>query len=896
MALLSQKLCMCNFFVKRKKGPFEMKKFLIIDGNSIINRAFYGIRLLSNKHGLFTNGIYGFLNIMFKNIDEINPDYIAVTFDLKKPTFRHKMYTEYKAQRKPMPEELRMQLPVLKEVLSAMNIYIMEKEGYEADDIIGTVSRICDESNVECLILTGDKDDLQLASNNTKVLLTVTKGGNTTVTVCDEKEVFDRYSVTPVQFIDVKGLMGDTSDNIPGVKGIGEKTAINLISQYNSIEGVYEHIDEIKGATGQKLKDGEEMAYLSKKLCTIDRFVPLDFSLDDALTKTYDDEKLEKLFINLEFSSFMSRINKEEIKPSIEYLPCERSYEKIEADDQFIYRIYTVNGEIYSVAYIKNGLIKYIINDITLTTPLKDIIKDVFERETTMKIGSGIKEDIVLLDSLGIDYGDNYFDTKVCAYVLNPSRNSYEICENCLDTLEIDILKEEDLLGKGAKRKEINTLSKEDFEGLISNELTALRLLYEKQKEKIEENNQTELLYNIEFPLTKVLAAMEVEGFMVNKDELIEFSEMLKGKIETLEKQIYKEAGEEFNILSPKQLGVILFEKMELPVVKKTKTGYSTDADVLEKLKIHSPVVGKVIEYRKLTKLKSTYADGLSEVISPLDKKIHSKFNQTVTMTGRISSTEPNLQNIPMRSELGREIRKMFVPTDSERILVDADYSQIELRILAHIADDEIMINAFKNNVDIHTTTAMNVFGLKEDEVTALDRTRAKAVNFGIVYGMGSFSLSQDLGITNKEAKAYIDGYFEKYSNVRAFMTNVVEEGKQKGYVETLFGRKRYLPELRSSNFIQRSAAERMAMNTPIQGTAADIIKIAMVKVYKALKENNLKSKLILQVHDELIIEAYKDEEEIVKKLLKECMESACEMKVPLSVEVGSGESWYLAH
>lgn len=873
-----------------------MKKFLIIDGNSIINRAFYGIRLLSNKHGLFTNGIYGFLNIMFKNIDELNPDYIAVTFDLKKPTFRHKMYSDYKAQRKPMPEELRMQLPVLKEVLSAMNIYIMEKEGYEADDIIGTVSRICDESDVECLILTGDKDDLQLASNNTKVLLTVTKGGNTTVTVCDEKVVYERYTVTPAQFIDVKGLMGDTSDNIPGVKGIGEKTAMSLINQYKSIEGVYKNIDEIKGATGQKLRDGEKMAYLSKKLCTIDRYVPLDFTIEDAITKKYDDEKLEKLFINLEFSSFMGRINKEEIKPALELLTCEKNNEKIDISEKFVYRIYTVNDEFYAIAYIKNGVINYIVNDITLILPVKDMIKEVFESENTEKISSGIKEDIVLLNSMGINYADNYFDTKVCAYVINPSKNSYEICENCRDTLEIDILNIDDMLGKGAKRKEINTLSKEDFEAVISNELTALNNLYSRQKEIVEKNNQQNLLYNIEFPLTKVLASMEEEGFMVNKEELVEFGQMLKGKIDVLEKEIYDISGEEFNILSPKQLGVILFEKMELPIIKKTKTGYSTDADVLEKLKPHSPVVEKIIEYRKLTKLKSTYADGLSEVINPYDKKIHSKFNQTVTMTGRISSTEPNLQNIPMRSELGREIRKMFVPTDNDRILVDADYSQIELRILAHIADDEIMINAFRNNVDIHTTTAMNVFGLKEEEITPLERTRAKAVNFGIVYGMGSFSLSQDLGITNKEAKAYIDGYFEKYKNVKKFMTNVIEEGKEKGYVETLFGRKRYLPELRSSNFIQRSAAERMAMNTPIQGTAADIIKIAMVKVYKALKQNNLKSKLILQVHDELIIEAYKDEEELVKKLLKECMESACEMKVPLCAEVGSGESWYLAH
>ncbi len=873
-----------------------MKKFLIIDGNSIINRAFYGIRLLSNKHGMFTNGIYGFLNIMFKNIDELSPDYIAVAFDLKAPTFRHKMYSEYKAQRKPMPEELRMQLPVLKEVLMAMNITIIEKEGYEADDIIGTVSRICDESNIECLILTGDKDDLQLVSENTKVLLTVTKGGNTTVTVCDEKEVTERYSVTPTQFIDVKGLMGDTSDNIPGVKGIGEKTAISLISEYKSIDGVYENIDKIKGATGTKLKENKDMAYLSKTLATIDRNVPLEFSIEHSSVKEYDNEKLEKLFVNLEFSSFMSRVDKESIKCSIDIMECERVYDIEDIKEKFIYNIYTKDEDFYALSYTKNNKVYYIVNDITLKRPLKIIIKDIFEDESILKVSSGIKEHIVLLDKMGIDYSDNYFDTKVCAYVLNPSKSDYEIYQTCLDVLETEILNREELLGKGSKRKEINSLEKEKMESLFANEVSALYYLYDKQKELIQENNQEFLLYDIEFPLTKVLASMEIEGVSVNKDELIDFGNMLKERIAQLEREIYEKAGEEFNILSPKQLGVVLFEKMELPVIKKTKTGYSTDADVLEKLKGYSPLVEKIIEYRKLTKLKSTYADGLSEVINPHDKKIHSKFNQTVTMTGRISSTEPNLQNIPMRSELGREIRKMFVPTDEGRVLVDADYSQIELRILAHIADDDIMIKAFKNNEDIHTTTAVNVFGLSPEDITPYERSKAKAVNFGIVYGMGAFSLAQDLGISNKEAKEYIDGYFEKYHKVKSFMNEVIEKGKNQGYVETIFGRKRYIPELKSSNFIQRSAAERMAMNTPIQGSAADIIKIAMVKVYKALKEQNLRSRLVLQVHDELIIEAYKDEEEKVLKLLKDCMESACEMKVPLYVEANSGKSWYDAH
>ena len=874
-----------------------MDKFLIIDGNSIINRAFYGIRILTNKDGFCTNGIYGFLNILFKNIDEIKPKYVAVAFDLKAPTFRHKMFKDYKAQRKPMPEELAMQMPVLKDILAAMNIEIYQKEGYEADDIIGTVSSLCEKENTECLILTGDKDDLQLASDKTKVHLIVTKGSKNETTVYDDKKVFERYGVTPLQFIDVKGLMGDSSDNIPGVKGIGEKTATNLIASYKSIEGLYENLADIKGATLKKLEEGKDSAFLSKTLATIDRNVPMDFSLEGALLKEYDKEKLKKIFTNLEFSSFLKKldITSEDEKKSAD-ISCERQETcEISAKDEFVYKIYTSGNEIYALSYLDGESVKYIICNMFTSGNIYDAIKPIFESEKIKKISSDIKEDIVFLANHKIGFCENYFDTSVAGYVLNPSRKEYEISSLALEFLNLAVLDKKDILGSGKKQKSINEIEEDIFRKLCGDEIYAIKNLYEYEKDEIKKLNQENLLYNIELPLTSVLASMEIEGISVDKDMLTSFSDMLSEKISNLEKEIYALAGEEFNISSPKQLGVILFEKLNLPIVKKTKTGYSTDIDVLEKIKGYNEIVEKIIEYRSVTKLKSTYCDGLLTVIDKKDGKIHSKFNQTVTVTGRISSTEPNLQNIPIRQELGREIRKMFVASSDDNVLTDADYSQIELRILAHIADDEAMKDAFKNNRDVHTETAKKLFGA-DDDITPLLRSRAKAVNFGIVYGKGAFSLAQDLSIPVKEAKSYIEGYFEKYSNIKKYMTDIVIFGKENGYVETLFGRRRYLPELKSSNFIQRSAGERMAFNTPIQGTAADIIKIAMVKVYHTLKENGLKSKLILQVHDELIIETKKDELEKVKSILTECMQNACTLSVPLTAEAKTGKTWYEAH
>lgn len=868
-----------------------MKKLLIVDGNSIINRAFYGIRLLSNKSGIFTNGIYGFLNILFKNIDDISPDYVCVAFDLKAPTFRHKMYDGYKAQRKPMPKELAMQMPVLKDVLSALNIAMYEKEGFEADDIIGTVSRICDEENVECFIVTGDRDDLQLASKNTKILLTVTKGGSNETVCYDDNAVFEKYGVTPESFIFVKALMGDSSDNIPGVAGIGEKTAISLIQKYKNLEGVFAHKDENSKSVAQKLTSGEDMAYLSFDLAKIDRFVPIDFNFDNNLYGNFDIEKTEKIFKNLEFNSFLKRLGIGSAKVSdLKFSKQENS--KINCKKELIYRIYEDGGDIFAFCYLDGGTVKCIYNDILTEGDIYGEMKKVFEDVSVEKISSDIKHDIVFLNGKNIELCGKYFDTSVGGYILNPSRSSYSLSGLCEEFLGYEILNLRETLK--AEKCAVSSLAEEKFARIASEEISAVKSLCEYETKEADKKNQSHLLYDIEFPLIKVLASMEIEGFKVDKEKLAEFSKYLSENIKILEHSIYEIAGEEFNISSPKQLGVILFEKLNLPAVKKTKTGYSTNAEVLEKLRGYSDIIDFILEYRMLTKLKSTYADGLLAVIAD-DGRIHSSFNQTVTVTGRISSTEPNLQNIPQRKELGREIRKMFVAKEG-CTLVDADYSQIELRILAHIANDEKMLEAFENNVDIHTATAKNVFGANEDEITPMLRSKAKAINFGIVYGKGEFSLSQDLNVSRKEAKAYIDGYFEKYCGIKKYMDNIVDFGRENGYVETVFGRRRYLPELKSSNFMLRSSGERMAFNTPIQGTAADIIKIAMVKVFNALKENNLKSKLILQVHDELIIETYEPEKEKVEKLLKECMEGACDLKAKLVAEVGEGKTWYDAH
>ena len=873
-----------------------MKRYMIIDGNSIINRAFYAIKTLTNSAGLPTNGIYGFLNILFKNIEEYDPQYISVAFDMRAPTFRHKKYAAYKAQRKGMPEELAIQMPVLKEILSAMNIKIYEKEGYEADDIIGTVSRICDEKNVECLILTGDKDDLQLASETTKILLTTTRMGTTTTEVYDWDKVKEKYGVTPHEFIAVKALMGDTSDNIPGVSGIGEKTAFALIEEFKSIENLYDNLDSpsIKTAARNKLKEGRADADMSYDLATIDRFVPDDYIIENDILTDFDNKHLAELFTNLELKSFLKKIGTSATE-SME-LPKENIISDIEElknilkdiKDEFYYRIYTASGEVYCLGFLSGGKCHRIASGFGIApTDICDAISPIMADDSIKKISADIKADMVLLNKYGKI--SNYYDIGVGAYILDSSRSDYSICALTDAFLSFEIANITEILGKGKGKAEINEISDEDLTKITCGEIGALPLLYKYEKEKIAELGQEKLCYEIEMPLVEVLASMELEGFLVDRDKLISYGIMLGNRLNELESEIYSLAGEEFNISSPKQLGVILFEKLGLKAIKKTKTGYSTNAEVLEKLLGKHPIIEKIMEHRQISKLKSTYADGLLALIDANDGRIHSTFKQTVTMTGRISSTEPNLQNIPVRLELGRELRKMFVAREGY-VLIDADYSQIELRVLASMANDTAMIDAFRSGEDIHSATAKNVFGA--DEVTPLLRSRAKAVNFGIVYGMGSFSLAGDLHISVAEAKEYIDSYFNKHPNVKKFMDDAVNQAKNEGWVETYFNRRRYIPEVNSSNFALRSSGERMAMNTPIQGTAADIIKIAMVNVFNALKKLK-KSKLILQVHDELIIEAHESEADEAERILTECMENAVKMAVPFIAEASRGKSWF---
>ncbi len=865
-----------------------MEKLLIIDGNSILNRAYYGIRMLNAPDGTPTNGVYGFLNILFKNLEEDMPDYLCVAFDVKEKTFRHKMYDLYKAQRKPAPEDFLVQLPLMKEVLKAMNCLCLEKPGYEADDIIGTVSKLCEEKGIECSILTGDKDDLQLASSRTKIKLVITRMGATTTTVYGSDEVLEKYAVTPTEFIDVKALMGDTSDNIPGVKGIGEKTAFALIEKYKSLDKLYEQIDEIEvtPSVRKKLAEGRGDAYLSRTLSEIDRNVPIDFDFESAKRQAYNDEELAQLFTRLNFKSFMNKLNLKAEKPEVvtfdgrcERVSCEVA-ENIIKDMKFAaYRLYKNDLALFAdekFYYIEN------VDD--------GILKLFFENDVIKKTGFDVKEDILFLKSKNISFCGLEFDVAVAAYILEPARSTYDITGLGFDFLGFTPQgnKNEDENGQFS----LDFGDVEDASDSSAEELFIIAKLKEKFAAKLEEYGQHRLYYDVELPLVEVLADMQYTGVFVDKKALIEFGDGLKANIAELENRIYEYAGRQFNINSPKQLGEILFEDMGLPHGKKTKTGYSTSADVLKKLAGVHPIIEDILEYRGLAKLQSTYVDGLIPVISETSGRIHSNFNQTVTATGRISSTEPNLQNIPVRTERGREMRKMFV-AEGNRVLIDADYSQIELRVLAHIADDENMKNAFISGADIHTRTASQVFKVPADEVTASMRSGAKAVNFGIVYGIGEFSLAQDLKISMKEAKQYIEDYLRTYPAIKRYMEDIVAAGKRQGYVKTLLDRRRYIPELRTTNKITQGFGERIAMNAPVQGTAADIIKIAMVNVYKRLAAEGLKSKLILQVHDELIVEAEPEEELKAKAILLEEMENAMKLSVPLKVDCNIGKTWF---
>lgn len=878
-------------------------KLMIIDGNSIMNRAFYGLQgaqLLSTGDGLYTNAIFGFINILFKFLDEEKPKYICVAFDLKAPTFRHIEYEGYKAHRKGMPQELRVQVPVLKEVIDAMNIKRLEIEGYEADDIIGTIAKRY-ENETEVVIVTGDKDSFQLISDKIRVKIPTTRAGKTETHDYTLSKFTETYGITPLQFIDVKGVMGDPSDNIPGIPGVGEKTALDLVKKYGSVENILDNAEELEVRKNVKenILNNKELAVLSKRLATIDLKVPVDTSIEQLKLIEFDNDKLYHLFKRLEFSSL---INKLGLKGQAQNMNIDVSVnvindsdisgivEEISKSKKMIYCIeYEHGGKSTSLGIaVSNGSDIYFLEG---EDGVKKF-KQAFEDESISVIGHDLKQDIVYLHSIGINLVNPYFDTMIAGYILNPSRETYNLYQMSQEYIGTIIPSDEEFFGKGKTLREINI---QELQTHIGTKVDCINKLVSELENRIAQNSQEKLFYETEMPLVEVLASMEILGFMIDDTQLRELASELNQKIDILMTEIYSLAGEEFNINSPKQLGVILFDKLKLPVIKKNKTGYSTDAEVLEILAAQHEIVAKLLEYRQLIKLKTTYADGLLNVINPTDNKIHSNFKQTVTQTGRISSTEPNLQNIPIKLEMGRKFRKAFIPSSADYTLVDADYSQIELRVLAHIAEDKTMITAFINGEDIHTKTASEVFDVLPIEVTPLMRSRAKAVNFGIVYGISDYGLSRDLGISKKEAKEYIENYLENFTGVKKYMHEIVEYGKIKGYVTTLLNRIRYIPELKSSNFNVRSFGERVAMNTPIQGTAADIIKIAMVSVYKELKRLNLKSRLILQVHDELVVEAHRDEVEIVKKILNDKMTNALKLNVPLTIDIHSGDNWYLA-
>ena len=860
-------------------------RMLVIDGNSIVNRAFYAIRILSTKDGQFTNGIYGFMNILIRLQEECNPDHVAIAFDLKAPTFRHEMYSEYKAGRKGMPDELRSQMPILKNLLTLLGYTVVEKEGYEADDILGTLSASC-KGEDKCFIATGDRDSLQLISDNTSVLLASTKMGKATTVLYNKEKLFEEYGVEPSGMIEIKALMGDSSDNIPGVPGIGQKTAGDLIKNYKNIDYIYEHIDEldIKKGVHQKLMDGKDSAYLSRTLGTICLTAPIDTNPDTYLIKEPSTAEAIKLLVSLEMFGIIEKLgltrdnipvieeaSEEKEKITLTY---DRDLCKLLGDFKKSGKAYFTckyDGKDIAEMYFAFGNeVKCVTADcLDFYSFFEDFCKGEWQKYTD---NSKAFYKYALMRSCKVE--TPVFDTSLAGYILNPSANSYEALRLC----------EEHGISSG------ETDSDEAVKPFV---VTAycLEKLCEKLSDLIAENGQNQLMYEIEMPLAKVLASMENIGFLVDREGIEEFGVKMSEKAQELTDLIYSEAGVEFNINSPKQLGTVLFETLGIPCKKKTKSGYSTNADVLEELSEEYPIVAHVLEYRAIAKLKSTYCEGLLKVIDS-DGRIRSTLNQTETRTGRISSTEPNLQNIPVRSEIGREMRRFFTSEEGS-VLVDADYSQIELRVLAHMADDETMIKGFNDGEDIHTITASQVFDMPINMVTPLMRSRAKAVNFGIVYGIGAFSLSKDIGVTRKEADNYIKGYLSHYSGVRRYLERSVEDARDRGYGETLFKRRRYLPELTASNKMLQSFGERVAKNMPVQGTAADIIKIAMVKVYDRLEKENLRARLIMQVHDELIVECPETEKDRVALILKEEMESAADMKVKLLSDVHSGKTWY---
>ncbi len=921
-------------------------KIVLIDGHSILNRAYYGVPMLTNSEGLHTNAVYGFLNIMLKILDEEKPDYLAVAFDRKEPTFRHKMYAQYKGTRKPMPEELHEQVPVIKEVLTAMGIEIVEKAGYEADDILGTIAKRSEKKGMEVSLVSGDRDLLQIASEHIKIRVPKTRGNRTEIFDYYADDVKEAYQVTPEQFIELKALMGDASDNIPGVPKVGEKTATQLMVTYGSIDSIYEHLDEItKKGVKASLAENRELAELSKKLATIDTDADIDFSYEKAKMGDLFTPEAYEIFKKLSFKNMLAHF---EIKEDIEEKPKEEEKleivslttqedlsravsEALESGMAAIRFFYIEEKSVGEFGAGQGGQMFFQLEDSSEHFGCLFCAKDsdrIYFAEINASNGIAApgmtKSDIIrciepFLDKEGFvlncfdikndfdclfskerkndtslsshELTKNLFDCKIAAYLINPLKSDYGISDVAAEYLDGMAIKSyAELFGK-ADMQSVYSGKKEELIKLLAAEVRVLALAGERLSEALSKKGMAGLFRELEMPLTYVLYDMEREGITVKPEELKAYGEALSVRIDELEQTIYEEAGEEFNLNSPMQLGDIFFDKMKMPGAKKTRRGYSTAADVLEKLAPDYPIVRDVLEYRGLAKLKSTYADGLSAFIGD-DSKIHTSFNQTIVATGRLSSTDPNLQNIPMRTELGRRIRKLFVPQDG-CVFIDADYSQIELRVLAHMSGDEQLIEAYKQDADIHRITASKVFNTPFDEVTDLQRRNAKAVNFGIVYGISSFGLSQDLSISPKEAKVYIDEYFKTYPGIKSFLDRLVSDAKQTGYAKTLFGRKRPVPELKSSNYMQRSFGERVAMNSPIQGTAADIIKRAMLNVFDALRKGGFKSKLILQIHDELLVEARLDEADEVQQLLEREMKNACELAVQLETDVHSGMSWY---
>jgi DNA polymerase-1 len=877
------------------------KRLIIIDGNSIINRAFYALPDMSNSEGLKTNAIFGFVRMMFKIIEDYQPTHMSVAFDKKAPTFRHKQYADYKAGRKKMPDELAQQLQPLKDLLDKFNINRLELEGYEADDLIGTVARLGEENDFKVYIVTGDKDAIQLASYKTTTL--ITKKGVGEVEEYNYDSVLERYEMTPTQFIDLKGLMGDKSDNIPGVPGVGEKTGIKLLKQYSTIENLIEHTDELKGSIKKKIEENKDLALMSKELATIITNVPIEVKLEDLEYGDYNKDDVVEKFKEFGFTSLITKLLdieggettiKEEIDLKIEHLDnVEDFIKKAEENKKVIIDVIGKEGNILDkrVLYVflsLDGNEIYYVNEDELPQ-----IKTLLSNPEIKKHGYDLKEDYILLKPYEIELNSMDFDITIAEYLIDSkSSTSYECSAIAMKYLTRKIKSKEDLLGKGAKAKKFDEIEFDELSAYIGDILNTVNGVYPKMEENLKETEMDGLFYHVEMPLVEVLGSMEYIGMKVDKDQLNELKEKFTTIINELENEIFELAGEPFNINSPKQLGVVLFEKLGLPVIKKTKTGYSTNAEVLEKLRDKHEIIDKITEYRQIVKLNSTYVEGLLKIINPKTGRIHSSFNQTITTTGRISSTEPNMQNIPVKTEMGRDIRKVFVADDNCK-LVDADYSQVELRVLAHMSGDENMIDAFKHGEDIHSKTASQIFDVDIKDVTSKQRIEAKAINFGIIYGKTDFGLSQDLNIPVATAKAYIDSYFNKYPKIKEFMDEAVESATETGYATTILNRRRYIPEIKASNFIVRNQGKRFAMNAPIQGSAADIIKVAMVNVYNKLKENNMKSRLILQVHDELIVEAVDEELEMAEKIVREEMENAQSMDVKLDVDLNTGDSWY---